>query len=277
MRFPIACGALFLTAIPSFAAKRIQMDVTEIATNKVTSQEILIDNARLRINMGDTSVMFLTVGGSRMVMLDKKKNEYQVIDQATMDQMGQMMQSVAPQLQAAQAQMAEAMKNMPPEQRAMMEKMMKGKMPGATPAAAPVQTVFTAKGGGSANGFKCTNYVGMRGTEKVEELCASQASDLKLAVTDYQVYDKMREFTAGLMKALQNSALTSGISANFTQTGVQGFPVQTTTFSNGKAATRTDVKSVSDVSLTDADFSTGNAKKMEIAIPNMAGRGAKGK
>ena len=44
-----------------------------------------------------------------------------------MKQMGQ-------QMSAAMAQMQAAMKNMPPEQRAMMEKMMKGKMPQAAAA-----------------------------------------------------------------------------------------------------------------------------------------------
>ena len=71
-----------------------------------------------------------------MVMLDKAKNKYQEIDEQTMDQM-------AHQMSGAMAQMDAAMKNMPPEQRAMMEKMMKGKMPQA--AAAPVKTVYTAK------------------------------------------------------------------------------------------------------------------------------------
>src|SRR5580658_2546296 len=104
-----------LATLPSFAGTRLQMELTDLNTNKVIKQELLIDNTRLRVNTdADNSVLFLTDGGrNRLVMLDKTKNEYMEMDQQTMNQLGA-------QMQGAMAQMEAAMKNMPPEQRAMM-------------------------------------------------------------------------------------------------------------------------------------------------------------
>src|SRR6185369_10630939 len=121
---------------------------------------------------------------------------------------------------------------------------------------------------GTASGYACTKYDGMRGTEKVVDLCAAQAAALKLAAGDSQVYDKMREFTAGMMKSLQNSPFASAMSIGGMQSGIQGFPVEETTYSGGKATRKDVLKSLTDVSVTDADFSTGTAKKMDMGIPS---------
>ena len=85
------------------------------------------------------------------------------------------MKQMAQQMSGMMAQMQAAMKNMPPEQRAMMEKMMKGKMPQA--AAPAPKTVYTAKGGGSVKGFSCTKYEGdLSAGEGVDRMCrASRA------------------------------------------------------------------------------------------------------
>jgi len=103
---------------PLFAGVKIVSENTDLATKKVTTDVILLDANRLRVDSDDgRSVMFLTDGGrNRMVMLDKAKNTYEEIDEQTMQQMGQ-------QMSAAMAQMQAAMKNMTPDQRAMMEKM----------------------------------------------------------------------------------------------------------------------------------------------------------
>src|SRR5512142_3472652 len=107
-RFAFVVTAAFAAA-PLFAGVRIQSENTDLATKKVTTDVILLDANRLRVDSDDgRSVMFLTDGGrNRMVMLDKAKNTYEEIDEQTMQQMGQ-------QMSAAMAQMQAAMKNMTP-------------------------------------------------------------------------------------------------------------------------------------------------------------------
>jgi hypothetical protein len=254
---------------PLFAGVRIQMENTDLANNKTSTQTIMLDNTRLRVDSDEkTSMMFLTDGGrNRTVILDKAKNTYQEMDEATMKQM-------ADQMSGAMAQMDAAMKGMTPEQRAMMEKMMKGKMPQA--AAAAPQTVYTAKGSATVNGFSCTKYEGMRGAEKVSEVCAGSPSQIKIAPNDFQVFEKMKQFFSGMMDAMKNSPFGANIqTASITQPGFEGFPVQTITFRNGQAADRVELKSVANSSFSDADFSVGAAKKVEM--PSMGGPQGRGK
>jgi hypothetical protein len=259
----LLCFAAF--AAPLWAGVHIQVESTNTGTGETSKQEILLDAQRLRINMpakdSDKSVMFLTDGGrNRIVMLDKNRNEYREMDEQTMNQMSQ-------QLQGFMAQMQEQMKNMPPQQREMVEKMMKGKMGQmAGRGAAPVRTVFTAKGSGSVNGFSCTKYDGMRGAEKVAEVCAAKPSDLKLSPSDFQVFDKMKEFAANLQTTFANAVGASDF-RSVAEFGYDGFPVEQTTFSGGKPETKSELKSITRASFSDADFSLGDAKKVEIPIP----------
>jgi hypothetical protein len=251
---------LALAVMPLLAGKRILMESTDLTNNIAAKQEILLDANRMKVDMGNTVVMFLTAGGSRMIMLDKARKEYSVIDQAMADQMKGAASS-------ASAQMDAAMKGMTAEQRAMMEQMMKGRgMPSASAAAPAPVTAYAAKGAGNVNGFACTNYEGTRAGQKVSEICAAQPSAIGLAAGDFQVMQKMREFQASMTTMPMGNA-----SAGVMEKGVDGFPVRTTRFANGKASTRDDFKSITDASLTDADFSTGDAKKVDM--PGMGGRG----
>lgn len=260
-------AACLLAALPVWAGKRIQMESTDLATKAVETQELLLDATRFRVNTPSTSMIFLTSGGrSRMLMLDKSRNEYTEIDQQTMDQMGQMMQGMMAQMEAM-------MKNMPPEQRAMMEQMMKGKMPQA--AAPPAATMYTARGRATVNGFACTNYEGTRAGQKVAEVCAAQPADLKLAAADFDVFRKMQEFMKAVLQAVANSPFASEANAGLAETGFEGFPVRRTSFVNGQAARQEVVKSAADATFTDADFSAGNARKTEL--PAMGGLAAPGR
>jgi hypothetical protein len=262
---------LLLTAIlaaPAFGAVRIEVDTVKLGNGETTKQEILLDAARMRTNFtsktDNSSVLFLTDGGrNRIDMLDKNKNEYHEIDQQTIEQMSQ-------QLQGAMAQMQEQMKNMTPEQRAMMEKMMKGRGQIAAALTSPVKTIYVAKGSSSVNGFPCTKYDGMRGDEKVKEICAAKPSELKFSAADFQVFDKMKEFSKSL-QSLSQSPLGNAY-AGITDPGYEGFPVQSIDFENGKPTEKTELKSIQRASFSDADFSLGSAKKVDL-MPARQGRG----
>jgi hypothetical protein len=78
---------------PMFAGVKILSENTDLATKKVTTDTILLDANRMRLESDDgRSFMFLTDGGrNRIVMLDKTRNTYQEIDEQTMNQMSQQM------------------------------------------------------------------------------------------------------------------------------------------------------------------------------------------
>jgi hypothetical protein len=257
-------AAAALAASSLFAGVRIQSEDTNLATKKVSTDVILLDANRLRVDSDDgKSVMFLTDGGrNRMVMLDKAKNQYQEIDEETMKQMGQ-------QMSAAMAQMQAAMKNMTPDQRKMMEQMMKGKMPQA--AAAAPKTVYTARGSGSVNGFSCTKYEGDLSGVKESEVCAALPAQIKLTPADLQIFEKMKQFSSSPLSALANSPVHISVPSGYGfEEGYEGFPIQKIDFENGQATKRSELKSITRTNFTDADFSLGNAKKVELPIPGAA-------
>jgi len=250
--------ALVLATAPLWAGVRIKVEVTDLKTNNTIQQELLLDASRLRVNVGtQTSVFFLTDGGrNRMVMLDRGTNEYREMDQQTMNQVSQ-------QLQGAMGQLQAQLQNMPPEQRARIEQMMKGRgMPGQAPPAP--RTNYAAKGSGTVNGFACTKYEGTRGAEKVADVCAAKPGDLHFTAADFQVFEQMRQFASSLTNGLANSPLAAGRFADFTDQGFEGFPIQDISFSGGEATNKSEVKSVDRATFGDADFSLGNAKKVEL-------------
>jgi hypothetical protein len=256
---------LLLASGPVWAGKRIQMESTDLQTNKTVQREIFLDKDRMKMEVGDNVVMFITAGGSRMVMMDKADNEYREMDQASMEAMGK-------QLSNAMSQVESLLKNLPPAQREQVEALMKGKTVGGAPAIEPV--VFAARGPGNVGGFRCTRYEGTRGGEKILELCASTLSDIKLRPEEFQVLEKMREFATGMTKAVESTPLAGLMqSTGITQAGIEGYPVQSISFQNGKPVSREQVKAIAEATFTDADFSTGTAKKVDLPNLGALGRG----
>ncbi|PWU01799.1 MAG: hypothetical protein C5B51_22010 [Terriglobia bacterium] len=264
----LRCFAIILAAAPLWAGVRMKIDVTDLKTNKTMQQEILLDAARLRVNIGgegqQTSVFFLTDGGrNRLVMLDRASNEYREMDEQTLNQVSQ-------QVSGAMAQLQAQLQNMPPEQRARIEQMMKGRgMPGLGAPQPAARTTYTVKGSGSVNGFSCTKYEGARNGEKVADLCAAKPEDLHFTAADFQVFEQMRKFASSLTSSLGNLPGASASLTSLTDPGFEGFPIQQTAYSSGQPTHKTEVKSIDRASFFDADFSLGTAKKVDL----MPGRG----
>lgn len=262
---PRLAAALLLLSSPMWAGKRITMEVVELDANKVTTRELLLDSDRLRMADGNNVILFLTKGGNRIVAIDKSRNEYREIDQATIQQL-------AGAMAGAMAQMQAQMKSMTPEQRAVMEQVM-----GRGASSTTGKMTYTSKGNATVSGFRCTNYDGLRAGQKTIELCAATPADLKLSATDFQVLEKLRDFGSSLMASFQNSPISAMVAIDeIMPQGVNGLPVQETTYVVGKPAERRTVKSLADTTVTEADFSTGTARKIEFQLPG-AGRAAKGK
>lgn len=255
MKAPIFLAAALL-ALPASAGTRIELLTTDLVNNSTGQSELLLDATRFRVNDSDSSLIFLTSDGrKRVLMLDKQRNEYTEMDQQTVDRLAGQMQGMA-------AQMEQMMKDVPPEQRAMMEQMMKGQMP--QQAQAPARTVYTARGADTVGGIRCTNYEGVKGRQKVAEVCAADAAALKLGAADYQVFEQMREFMSSLTEAMQSMPMAPAMDDVATQSGFEGFPVRRITYRNGKAVEREELKSMAAATFTDADFSTGKARKVKM-------------
>src|SRR5690349_8313224 len=216
----LLAGALLFTGTAS-AGVRIETVIRDIATQaqKGPVQVTEVQNGAVRAGSAEGSVL---LKGGKMIMLDDKHKTYTEMDKATME-------AYAKKANAAMAQMQEQMKNMPPEQRAQMEKMMGGmKMPGAS--GKPM--VFDAKDTGKSDtveGRQCRIWNLTRDGEIVDEMCVVPFSTFPGKEDMQKTMKELAEAFSGMTKAMPGAADQAKIRAN-----VNGYPVRSRPYFNGK-------------------------------------------
>src|SRR5262249_48610821 len=102
-----------------------------------------------------------------------------------------------------------------------------------------------------------------RGTEKISELCAAKPAELKYSADDFEIFEKMREFAKSL-QGLSGLPASVANAATIADSGYEGFPVQQTSFSGGKATRKQEVQAIDRAGFSDADFSLGSAQKVDL-------------
>ncbi len=255
---PHVLGSLLaaLAAPAGFAGVVIQARLTDLKDQSVTKMTTLVEAERLRTDVADSTsdtsmILVRRDGDFQMILLDRRRKQYQVMDRAALRQMSQ-------QLSSAMAQIQEQLKNLPPEQRAMMEKMM-GKQAGQPGAAAAApKTTFRAAGTGSVAGRPCKKYEAFEGTSKVAEVCAVAPQSLGLSAADMAVFEKLSEIFEEFTRAARQYLRTSNVKLADKQ--IDGFPIEYVSYQEGRPTARYEVLQVTPRSFSDADFSTGDAK-----------------
>ena len=236
----------------------------DMRDKKTVDVTMLVDASRLRTNMKgenvDASMIFLLQGDDyKMLVIDNSKKEYRVLDRKTIEQ-------IEVQVTGAMAQMQEQMKKMPPEQGAMMEKMM-GKM-GAMRGekAKPVQIAYKKIGSGMVNGRACTKYEGMLEAEKLAEICAAPPQSLDLTPEDFAVVEKMTAVFEDMAKMMGQHLFTPNQSMKLSDKQIDGMPIEFIQFQSGQPASKFELKDSSRQNFSDADFSPGDAKEVKMPL-----------
>jgi hypothetical protein len=144
------------------------------------------------------------------------------------------------QMDEAMRMMQEQMKNLPPEQRAMMEKMMKGN----TMPAQPEKTVFKkVTSGVMVNTWKCDKYEGYRGGQLTEEVWTASWEDLGIEQNDFRVMQSMGEFVSELSPDAA-SHFNVGSDEWEKEQGYPGVPVRTISYSMGEKVFQTEIQDI---------------------------------
>ena len=125
IRNTVYCGVIACFSLAARAGTVIQQEGGEIGSKNPKSKiTMYLDAGKLRVDTQDSenkSILIFDANKQVMWMINPAENSYREMDKAQMDAMGQQMSKAMEQMQAQMA-------NMPPEQRKMMEDMMKGKM-----------------------------------------------------------------------------------------------------------------------------------------------------
>lgn len=178
---------LFVVAVPlllpSFAQAGLKLTYERKAGDKVRTHDISVEGPRLRMDgvggdrgAGPEAAVILDTQAKKLIMLNLERKTYHELTEAELKQMKEQMGQM-------KERMAEQMKNLPPEQRQMMEKMMKERMPGGGGDAAPPEVKYEPTGQKKkVSGYACEVYrISVGGTRRSETCFAPWGSGVVTA------------------------------------------------------------------------------------------------
>ena len=145
-----------------------------------------------------TTVIFLGET-DEMYMVDHKKRNYIVMDKESIEALGKQLSEAMQQMEAAFAQM-------PPEQRAMMEKMMKNKMAAEDVEPPSPQVVRSLGESGNVNGIACEWKEVTRDDLLEEKACVCDQGEIAGGKEMVAIAHEMRDFAEGLMQLASSAS-----------------------------------------------------------------------
>jgi hypothetical protein len=198
------------------------------------------------------------------MILDHAKSEAVVFDKETMD-------SLAAQMRQAMEQMEQMMSKVPPEQRAMMQGMMKGKMGNMMPEPPPPTEVKKTSETGTTNGYSWVKYDLYQEGNKIQEYLVTDWSNLDLDASVFDVFKEMSLFFEDIGKSFGADMADSMNNPFEEMNELGGFPVITREFMGGTMTSSTELKSVSTGDVDAGTFENPGYKVNDIGM-QMKGR-----
>ena len=186
--------------------------------SKTPGQQInmYIDAGKLRIDIGEhegkKTAMIFDQAKQVMWMIDHSRGSYMGMTAADLQRMKQQLDSAMKQMEAQMAQM-------PPEQRRMIEKMMKQKMGMAKPSSITMQVKSR---GEKVGRYVCTLYEVLSDGQRTQEVWAAPFAEAQLGEAEYKTFQAMAEF----FEPLRSSFAQRGGWQMPGRGDMEGFPVR---------------------------------------------------
>jgi hypothetical protein len=249
----IAVSLLF--ALSSQAAVVITVETTDLTKKDAPTEigRISIDGKKMAMRGKDAEeVPQMIFRGDRSVLyaINPQRKEYLEVDKTTFDQMGGQMDEMMKQMEAKLA-------DMPPQQRAMVERMMRRQMPDPTLAEQPMgkPIVKRTEERKEIAGYPCRLYEIHVDDQKVREIWVTTWTNVDQGREAFGIFSELEDFFEGLMDAMKNSPFAGALQNPFDQVSkIDGFPVLTREFKDGKATRESLFKSVTTVELAPTAF-----------------------
>jgi len=236
----IALSLLTLCII--FSALSVQAGIIIKSTEK--SQKMNIDMAttmyvekdRLRMEMSgseDKQVIIFRGDKNMFWVINKDKNSYTEMTQDDMKKLKEQMDNM-------QKMMEEQMKNLPEEQRKMMEQMMPSGM-GNTKV---VKTDYKKKASGQQVGkWTCDQYEGFKEGKKTSEMWTASWDQIGIQREDVSGFKKMVEFFEVISQDAMEIMKVGSEEWELEQ-GISGIPVKWTDFMDGQQSSQGEMKEI---------------------------------
>jgi hypothetical protein len=242
----LSFGAMLgvLGAVAQAADGVLLVTRTTTTGSEPRTNQVQIEPKRMRAESSGAAgeKMIVLFDGTKQVMrlIDNEKKSYTEMTKEDVDALGG-------QMSAMMAQMEQQLKNLPPEQRAQIEAMMKGRGMGA--AAAP-KVQYKKVGTDTVGKWTCDKYEGYAEGKKTSEVCTVDPKALGFSASDFDVTRELAALFTKLMPANAAQLFSLGVGG---EQGFSGLPVKSVATVGGKQVT-TEVTEVSRQTFPDAVF-----------------------
>ena len=271
--FAVALTALI--TLPAGAGVVFEIETTdhEQSPPKTESLEGYVEGKNIKMGIAsgrnnDKGDMIYRGDRREMVVVDHNEKSYIVMDE-------QAVQEIAGQVSSAMSQVQEALKNVPEDQRAMVEKMLKERMPPGAAAEAPKRPkteLRKTNERAEKNGYPCVKYEVFRENRKLRELWVTNWSNVEGGEDAVGAFEDMADFFEELLDSIPDfgqggdGAFDGGVFEHMRE--LDGFPVVTREFGeDGSLEDETSLRSSSRRTLDPADFEPPAGYKRRSMFP----------
>lgn len=253
--FCAVATAIILIASSASADVRIEMATQDISGEEPRNQRvdnvIMARGDLIRIDNvgGAPGHMSMIFREADMIMLNHDEKTWRIIDEAMLAKMDSQMSEAA-------KMMEQQMASLPPEQRAMAEQMMQGRMPagmggqmagmGAPPAEEASPLRIEAAGASKWGGYPCVKYNVFDGATLQQEICAASLDHIESGSEMVAAFEKMAAFMDKMTATFKiGPSAKAGDTPLNMMDDINGFPVVTRHIENGEPVHEVFLKSVS--------------------------------
>lgn len=227
---------LCLVSAQAFAGNVIELSTRDMSGKELGRTVFYTESDRSRMDQSGAdsavSVIFLE---DEFLMLDHEKKNYMVLDEATLEGMGE-------QVNAAMKEMEAQLANLPPEQRAMVEQMMRGQMGGM--GMQPRVPVFEVRnlGSGSWRSYDCRLAELLEDGEKIQEICAVDFDEVDGSGAIRESFLRMGKMLSKMYESMPFGGKGARNPMEMLNE-LDGFPVRAVEFENDKPMRETVLES----------------------------------
>lgn len=236
----VSAGVVFEIETKDNKQQAVQTHTTRLA---VEGRRLTIDIAPSQANQRGGAMQYRS-DRREMVVVDHESKSYFVMDIQTMKHLGSQLNSAMSQVRD---QTQQALQGMSAEQRTMVEKMMKDRMPAQQPTQKPQITVRRLDQSDQVYGYPCQLYEVRRNGRKIRDLWVTDWSNIEGGSELAPVFADMGRFQQEMIGAMPKLGGQSGgmVDSPFaTMKEINGFPVASRDYaSDGSVESETALRS----------------------------------
>ena len=239
---PLLC----LVSAPAIAGNVMEMSTRDMSGKELDRMTFYTEPDRSRMDQtgpdGSFSVIFLD---DEFIYLDHAQKNYMVMDEA-------MFENIGAQISDAMKEMEAQLAALPPEQRAMVEQMMKDQMGGMGMSMDVPVLEIRQLGSGSWQSYDCKLAEMLEDGIKIQEICSVDFDEVDGTGDVRDSYMRMGDLLGKLFDAIPFGGMGLDNPMEMLDE-LDGFPVRAVEFENGKSVRETILESSRDEAI-DADM-----------------------